>query len=172
MLDVIADYDRTQRAGSLSVPFEDGRLLRILAESSGATRIVEIGTSFGYSGLWLALALRGTSGRLTTFDIDPERQARARTNFERAGVLPLITLVAGDAHEKVRDVKGPIDYVFSDADKDGYLDYFQKLSPLLRPGGSSSRTTWTRRRGRIWRRSPRTPTSTPPSSTWARATSR
>ena len=61
ILDVIADYDRTQRSGSLSVPFEDGRLLRILAESIGATRVVEIGTSYGYSGLWLALALRGTN---------------------------------------------------------------------------------------------------------------
>src|SRR5262245_35886964 len=57
ILDVIADYDRRQRAGSLSVPFEDGRFLRILAESIGAANIVEIGTSFGYSGLWLSLAL-------------------------------------------------------------------------------------------------------------------
>ena len=135
VLDVIADYDRTQRAGSLSVPFEDGRLLRVLAESMGATRVVEIGTSFGYSGLWLALALRGTSGRLTTFEIDERRQARARANFERAGVLSSVDLVLGDAHVLVTSVKGPIDMVFSDADKEGYLDYLQKLVPVLRPGG-------------------------------------
>ena len=144
ILDVIADYDRTQRSGSLSVPFEDGRLLRILAESIGATRVVEIGTSYGYSGLWLALALRGTNGRLTTFEIDESRQARARANFERAGVLASIDLVLGDAHVLVTSVKGPVDVVFSDADKEGYLDYLQKLLPVLRPAGSSSRTisTW------------------------------
>jgi caffeoyl-CoA O-methyltransferase len=135
VLDVIADYDRTQRGGSMSVPFEDGRLLRILAESIGAVRIVEIGTSFGYSGLWLALALRGTGGRLSTFEIDESRQARARANFERAGVLPMIDLVLGDAHVQVAKVKGPVDMVFSDADKDGYLDYLRKLLPALRPGG-------------------------------------
>jgi predicted O-methyltransferase YrrM len=132
---VIADYDRTQRPGSLSVPFEDGRLLRILAESVGATRVVEIGTSYGYSGLWLALALGATNGRLTTFEIDKGRLARARANFERAGVLSSVELVEGDAHLLVTGVKGPIDMVFSDADKEGYLDYVQKLVPVLRPGG-------------------------------------
>jgi caffeoyl-CoA O-methyltransferase len=135
VFDVIADYDRTQRAGSLSVPFEDGRLLRMLAESMGATRVVEIGTSYGYSGLWLALGLRGTNGRLTTFEIDERRQARARANFERAGVLSSVDLVLGDAHVLVTSVKGPVDMVFSDADKEGYLDYLKKLVPVLRPGG-------------------------------------
>jgi caffeoyl-CoA O-methyltransferase len=96
---------------------------------------VEIGTSYGYSGLWLALALRGTNGHLTTFEIDASRQARARTNFERAGVLSSIDLVLGDAHALVTKIKGPIDLVFSDADKEGYLDYLQKLVPVLRPGG-------------------------------------
>lgn len=132
---MIGEYDRTQRSGSLSVPFEDGRLLRILSESIGATRILEIGTSFGYSGLWLAMALRGTSGRLTTIEIDESRQARARANFERAGVLSMTDLILGDAHAHVTTVKAPIDMVFSDADKDGYVDYLRKLIPILRPGG-------------------------------------
>jgi predicted O-methyltransferase YrrM len=135
VLDVIDDYDRTERDGSLSVSLEDGRMLRVLAESAGATRIVEIGTSYGYSGLWLALALVGTSGRLTTFEIDGERQSRARANFERAGVLPQIDLVLGDAHRLLTDINGPVDFVFSDADKEGYLDYLRKLLPVLRPGG-------------------------------------
>jgi predicted O-methyltransferase YrrM len=135
VLDVIDGYDRAQRPGSLSVGPGDGRMLRILAESIGALRIVEIGTSYGYSGLWLALALQATNGRLTTFEIDEQRQARARTNFERAGVLSSIDLVLGDAHQQVATVQGPIDMVFSDADKEGYLDYLQKLLPVLRPGG-------------------------------------
>ena len=135
VLDVIDDYDRMQRPGSLSVGPGDGRMLRILAESIGATRIIEIGTSYGYSGLWLALALQATNGRLTTFEIDEQRQARARENFRRAGVLSSIDLVLGDAHQLVSTVRGPIDMVFSDADKEGYLDYLQKLLPELRPGG-------------------------------------
>lgn len=135
VLEVIDDYDRNQRPGSLSVGPGDGRMLRILAESIGATRIVEIGTSYGYSGLWLALALQATSGRLTTYEIDEQRQARARANFERAGVLSSIDLVLGDAHQLVAKLQAPVDMVFSDADKEGYLDYLQKLVPLLRPGG-------------------------------------
>jgi caffeoyl-CoA O-methyltransferase len=101
----------------------------------GATRVVEIGTSYGYSGLGLALGLYGTNGRLTTFEIDQERQARARVNFERAGVLSSVDLVLGDAHALVTGIEGPIDLVFSDADKEGYLDYLQELLPVVRPGG-------------------------------------
>jgi predicted O-methyltransferase YrrM len=134
VLQVIDEYDRTQRSGSLSVSYEDGRLLRILAESLVATRVVEIGTSFGYSGLWLAIAL-GASGRLTTFEIDEGRHGRARANFERAGVLDSIDLVLGDAHLLAARVEGPVDMVFCDADKAGYLDYLRQLTPALRPGG-------------------------------------
>ena len=82
-----------------------------------------------------ARACAERSGRLTTFEIDERRQARARANFERAGVLSSIDLVLGDAHALVTSVKGPVDMVFSDADKEGYLDYLHKLVPVLRPGG-------------------------------------
>src|SRR5215470_273862 len=133
VLAVLDDIDRNQRY--LSVPREDGRLLRILAESIGAREVVELGTSTGYSGLWLALALRATGGKLTTFEIDPGRAATARENFKRAGVDDLVTVVLGDAHVSVSRVKGPIDLVFIDADKEGYLDYLDKLLPLVRPGG-------------------------------------
>jgi len=124
-----------QREGNMNVPVEDGRLLRLLAEAMGAKKVVEIGTSNGYSGLWLCLALRATGGHLTTFDIDPKRIKMARKNFEKAGVGQLVTIVPGDAHETVRQLEGPLDLVFIDADKPGYLDYLQKLRPLVRPGG-------------------------------------
>lgn len=133
ILDVIDDVYRNHRY--LSVPREDGRLLRILAESIGAQRVVELGTSTGYSGLWLLLALNSTGGRLTTFEIDEERQAIARGNFERAGVGARATIVPGDAHEGVTKLKEPLDFVFIDADKEGYPDYLRKLLPLVRPGG-------------------------------------
>ncbi len=113
----------------------DGRLLRLLAETSGAKLVVEIGTSTGESGIWFALALRKTGGKLITHDIDPDRAAIAAENFQKAGVDGLITIVLGDAHEKVKDIEGPIDILFLDADKSGYLDYLDKLVPKIRPGG-------------------------------------
>jgi predicted O-methyltransferase YrrM len=119
----------------LSVPPEDGRALRLLAEAAGAKTVVEIGTSTGYSGLWFCLALQDTGGRLVTFEIDPGRAAAARKNFQQAGVDSLVTVVEGDAHEKIATLKGPIDVVFIDADKEGYVDYLKKLLPLVRPGG-------------------------------------
>jgi predicted O-methyltransferase YrrM len=135
ILDVLADLDRSQRPGNMNVPVEDGRLLRVLAESIHAKHAVEIGTSNGYSGLWLCLALRATGGKLTTYEIDRGRAALARDNFKRAGVDRLVTLVEGDAHVEVTKLKEPIDLLFIDADKDGYPDYLNKLLPLVRPGG-------------------------------------
>jgi predicted O-methyltransferase YrrM len=124
-----------QRRGNMNVPEADGRLLRILTEAIGAETVVEIGTSNGYSGIWIALALRSTGGKLITHEIDPERAERARANFERAGVTDLVTIVLGDAHENVQELEGPIDLIFIDADKPGYLDYLKKCLPKLRPGG-------------------------------------
>jgi predicted O-methyltransferase YrrM len=135
VLAVLDEIDQNQRRGSMSVPASDGRLLRILTESMDAKHVVELGTSIGYSGIWFCLGLEATDGRLTTFEIDEARAAKARDNFKRAGVEDRITLVLGDAHEKVSEVAGPVDIVFLDADKDGYLDYLENLLPKLRPGG-------------------------------------
>jgi len=116
----------------------DGRLLRLLAETIGAKRVVEIGTSTGESAVYLALALKRTGGHLFTHEIDPHRARVAQENFKLAGVDDVITVVLGDAHETVkryREDKQPIDMVFLDADKEGYIDYLEKLLPLVRPGG-------------------------------------
>ncbi len=118
-----------------NVATDDGRLLRMLAETTGAKTVVEIGTSTGESGVWFALALRTTGGHLYTHEIDEERAKTAAENFKKAGVDDLITIVMGDAHETVKQYKDPIDILFLDADKEGYIDYLEKLVPLLRPGG-------------------------------------
>jgi caffeoyl-CoA O-methyltransferase len=135
ILAVLKNLDQNQRQGMMNVPEEDGRLLRLLTETVDAKNVVEIGTSNGYSGIWFALALRTTGGKLTTHEIDADRALQARENFKRAGVEQYITLVEGDAHEEVKNLKGPIDILFLDADKEGYLDYLDKLLPLVRPGG-------------------------------------
>lgn len=119
----------------LSVPQRDGRALRVLTETAGAKQVVEIGTSTGYSGLWFCLALQRTGGRLTTFEIDHGRAMEAHQHFQEAGVGDLVTIVEGDAHKNVGQVKGPIDLLFIDADKEGYVDYLNQLLPLVRPGG-------------------------------------
>jgi len=126
----------------------DGRLLRLLAETTGAKRVVEIGTSTGESGVWLALGMRSTGGHLFTHEVDKRRAEIAQENFKKAGVDDLITIVLGDAHEMVKRYSKPgddlfvdrakgeaIDILFLDADKEGYIDYLDKLMPLIRPGG-------------------------------------
>ena len=135
ILSILDDMDRNQSRGMMNVPMEDGRIMRLLTEAAGAKHVVEIGTSNGYSGIWFCLALRTTGGKLTTHEIDDRRASLARENFKRAGVDKLVTLVMGDAHETVKNLKEPIDVLFLDADKEGYIDYLNKLLPLVRPGG-------------------------------------
>lgn len=118
----------------LSVPREDGRFLRILVESKEVKNAVELGTSQGYSAIWTALALRKTGGKLTTFEIDPEKVKLAQENITKAGVEKIVTVIEGDAHKEISNLKEPVDFVFLDADKEGYIDYLNKLMPLLRPG--------------------------------------
>ncbi len=112
-----------------------GRLLRLFVETANAKNVVEIGTSNGYSALWICLGLRTTGSKLTTFEIDPRTASLARANFKRAGVDHLVTIVEGDAHQTVSRLQESIDLLFLDADKEGYLDYLNKLLPLVRPGG-------------------------------------
>jgi caffeoyl-CoA O-methyltransferase len=135
VLSVLDDMDRNQRRGMMNVPVADGRLLRLLTETVNAKHVVEIGTSNGYSAIWFCLALQKTGGKLTTHEIDAHRASLARENFKRAGVDKLVTLVEGDAHEEVTKLKEPIDILFLDADKEGYIDYLNKLLPLVRAGG-------------------------------------
>jgi predicted O-methyltransferase YrrM len=134
ILGVLEEMAQTDNS-NLLVPLEDGRLLRMLAESTGAKNIVEIGTYNGYSALWFCLALRTTGGKMITHEISPKNVAMARETLAKGGVTDLVTIVEGDAHEMVTKLKDPIDILFIDADKPGYADYLKKLLPLVRPGG-------------------------------------
>jgi caffeoyl-CoA O-methyltransferase len=118
-----------------NVSTADGRLLRQLAESIGAKRIVELGTSTGESGLWFSMALRKTGGKLYTHDIDPGRISVARENFKKGGVEELIVITEGDAHKTAIKNTDPIDLLFIDAEKEGYDAYLKELLPYVRPGG-------------------------------------
>jgi predicted O-methyltransferase YrrM len=135
ILAILDDLAHHRTPGGANVPPGDGRILRVLTAAVGAKQVVEVGTSTGISGVWFCLALRETGGKLTTLEIDPGRAAIARQNFQKAGVTDLVTLIEGDAHEAVKHLPGPIDLVFLDADKVGYVDYLEKLLPKVRPGG-------------------------------------
>ncbi len=134
---ILAEMDRMVKSHEmyLSVPMKDGEMLRVLTEAVDAKRVAEIGTSTGYSGLWFCMALTATGGHLTTFEIDHQRFTEAHQHFQEAGVANLVTQIEGDAHKNLAKLKGPLDVVFIDAEKDGYVDYLHKVLPMVRPGG-------------------------------------
>lgn len=119
----------------LNVPEVDGQTLHDLIVKHGYKRAVEIGTSTGHSTIWIAWALAKTGGRLTTIEIDPQRHRAAIGNLEEAGLSEYVDARLADAHELVPKLEGPFDFVFSDADKEWYTNYFKALWPKLAPGG-------------------------------------
>ena len=119
----------------LNVPYEDGKVLYDLIVKNNFKRALEIGTSTGHSGIWIAWALSKTGGKLITIEIDKARHETALRNFEKAGVASYIDARLADAHQLVKDLEGPFDFVFSDADKDWYTQYFKDLDPRLTVGG-------------------------------------
>ena len=118
-----------------NVPREDGKILYDLVLRGGFKRILEIGTSTGFSTIWLAWAASKTGGKVTTIEIDKRRHEKARANFENVGLAPYIDALLADAHVLVPLLEGPFDFVFCDADKDWYLDYFMDLGKKIRPSG-------------------------------------
>src|ERR671934_2146281 len=113
---------------------EVGALLRVLAMAVGATKILEVGTAIGYSGIWLAGALP-SGGMLVTFEMDEARARRARENFTRARVADRANVIVGDVQRMLAKVAGPFDLIFQDGDKRLYTSLLDRLVALLRPGG-------------------------------------
>lgn len=120
----------------MNVPEADGKILHDIIVENGYTRALEIGTSTGHSGVWIAWALSKTGGKLVTVEIDEGRHNEAVANFREAGLDSLIDARLADAHELVPALPGPFDFVFCDADKDWYKNYFVAVLPKLTVGGS------------------------------------
>jgi caffeoyl-CoA O-methyltransferase len=132
----------------MNVPEVDGKLLHDIIIKNKYTRALEIGTSTGRSGIWIAWALSKTGGKLITVEIDEARYKTAVENFKKAGLSQYIDARLADAHELVPKLKGPFDFVFSDADKDWYKNYFDAVAPKLVVGGCfTSHNVSDRRRG-------------------------
>ena len=126
-----------------NVPFEDGKILHNLVVAGRFKHILEIGTSTGHSTIWLAWAASRTGGKVVTIEIDPGRHRTALENFKNAGVEAYIDARLADAHELVRQLPGPFDFVFNDADKEWYLTYFKDLDAKVAVGGCfTAHNTW------------------------------
>lgn len=123
------------QTGMLNVDANEGRLLRDNVIKAKTRRALEIGTSNGYSSIWIALGCSKTGGHLTTLEIDDNKVKLAQENFRVGGVESLITLVHGDALLEIPKLQGPFEFVFIDAWKGDYVKYLDMVLPLVPPGG-------------------------------------
>ena len=132
---VLVDIARAGKRDDLPlVDPEVGALLRVLVLATRATRVLEIGTAIGYSGIWMAGALP-KDGMFITMEVDESRATIARDNFARAGLANRVNVVVGNAQRMLHKVAGPFDVIFQDGDKKQYGPMLDTLVDLLRPGG-------------------------------------
>jgi predicted O-methyltransferase YrrM len=125
--------DNFKRTGLNTTP-EDAMMLRILVESSGAKRGVEVGTASGFGAINMGIAFERTGGHLWTHDINPAAIKDTQENLKKVGLENVVTCVEGDALQTLQKIEGPIDFVFIDALKKDYFKYFKILEPKLKPG--------------------------------------
>ncbi len=127
----------------------DGKVLYDLIIKNNYKKAVDIGTSTGHSAIWMAWALSKTGGRLITIEIHEGRYKKALANFKEAGLAEYIDARLADAHELVKKLEGPFDFVFTDADKEWYKNYFVALAPKLEVGGcfTAHNVSWRSDRG-------------------------
>jgi len=121
----------TREEDANALPRGAGEFVHALILAGGATRCVEIGTGFGYSGLWIAAALRDRGGKLVTIDRNAEKSAAAAAQFETAGLADLVECRTGVALDVLGTLEGPIDFVLNDADKEFCVEYLETLEPKL-----------------------------------------
>jgi predicted O-methyltransferase YrrM len=119
----------------LNVPYVDGQTLHDIILQKGYKSALEIGTSTGHSTIWLAWAMSKTGGKVTTVELNEKRHKQAIKNLTEAGLIDFVDAKLGNAHEIVKQLPGPYDFVFSDADKDWYKQYFLDVTPKLIKSG-------------------------------------
>ena len=145
------DYENSHRDEILSekrlncISKNIGMFYNILLKSINAKKILEIGTSVGYSGLWFADVVMSntqseSNGKIITIEREKFKIDNATQNFEEAGVGSLIKIREGEARKILREIKEEFsenyfDFIFIDADKESYIEYFDLCLPLVRKGG-------------------------------------
>lgn len=131
------DADKPDRLERLrNVEPDTARLLAVLVRAKGAHNVLELGTSNGYSTIWLADAIRATGGRLVSVELDPSRSAEAERNLKRAGLRAFVELRVQDAGEVLGESADACwDMIFLDAERPAYVSYWPDLVRTLTPGG-------------------------------------
>lgn len=132
--DVATSIQPYLRRAFIPVSPESGQFLYLTALAARARNIVEFGTSYGISTLYLAAAARETGGRVIGSEIEPEKLATARANMERSGVADIVDIRAGDALQSLWDAPDGIDFLLLDGWKDLYQPVLDLLHPKLAPG--------------------------------------
>lgn len=127
--------EKREKWQTLNVPYEDGEVLYNLIVENNYQSALEIGTSTGHSTIWIAWALSKTGGKLITMEINEKSQKQAIENLKTVGLSEFVDFKLGDAHQLVKELEGPLDFVFSDADKGWYVQYFKDIDPILLKGG-------------------------------------
>jgi caffeoyl-CoA O-methyltransferase len=123
---------RSERLRQISP--EVGRFLHTLVLAAKPRAILEIGTSGGYSTIWLATAARVINGHVTTLEIDPLKAGLAEENLRGAGLASAVNVRLGDAFAYLRDLDTRVDFAFLDAEKEDYIDFYELMVPLMNPG--------------------------------------
>ena len=118
----------------LAVGPATGALINTLVKGAAARSILEIGTSYGYSTVWLAEAARATGGRVTTLDLAANKQAYARDMLQKAGLADVVDFRTGDARELIPTLADGLDFVLLDCWKDIYVPCLELFHPKLAPG--------------------------------------
>jgi len=131
-----SEVEKIRQPGMMNVPRADGEFLHDFVVQRGYKRVLEIGTSNGYSAVWMALALRKNGGKLITLEIDAMRANLAAENFQRLRLNDIIELRRGDALKLIPKIPGPFDLVFIDAWKPDYIRYFEMVFPKTRSSGA------------------------------------
>jgi predicted O-methyltransferase YrrM len=143
--ELVADRERTalleqiyafgqEHGGMWNVSPDAGRFFHMMLQGMVARRVLEIGTSNGYSTLWMVDALEKTGGWLTTLEQDPQKVAMATENLNKAGLKERVEIIHGDARETIQQLDKRFDFVFIDADKESYEHYLACSLKLVRPG--------------------------------------
>lgn len=129
-------WNRENSRRALAIPFDEGIFLHQLALLRRPARILELGTSTGFSTLWLASAAAQYGGQVETVELDTEKIAIATAHFQRAGLGAAIRQVHADANAHVRELNGSYGLVFMDTEKRDYLPQFRLFWQFVEPGGA------------------------------------
>ena len=126
----VKNFQRTM----LNTTEGDAMMLRILVESSGARRGIEVGSATGFGAVNMGIAFERNGGHLYTLEIDPQMVRKCRDNLQKVGLQNTVTCIEGDALKTLPTLEGEYDFVFIDAVKRDYLKYLKIIEPKLKPG--------------------------------------